>query len=104
LSYCLFVRDFAPETDATTLENLFSEVGSVRKVTLTERPTKGVPRPVALIEMSTPEAMQDCIERFHGMKTDGYTLTVTENKVHVPDPNFTFKKPTQVARTSNAKS
>ena len=103
MSYRLFVRNFAPDTDVTTLENLFSEVAAVQNVTLTDREINGVPRQIALIEMTTLEGMQDCIERFHGMKADGYVLTVTEDKAHVPDPNYSYKRPTQVARAANAK-
>ena len=88
----LFVRDFAPDTDVADLEALFSQVGNVQSSTLTERLCKGVPRHVAYIAMSSHEEVRDCIERFHGSKAEGYTLTVTENKKHVPDPNFSFKR------------
>ncbi len=104
MSYKLFVRDFAPETNVTDLEILFSEVGTVNNAILTEREYKGVQRKVAYIEMSSLEEMQDCIARFHGMKADGHILTVTEDKAHVPDPNFSFKRPVQVTRASANKS
>lgn len=88
----LFVRDFAPDMNAGDLEILFSQVGDVQKTTLTHREHKGVSRRVAYIEMSSPEEARDCIARFHGLKAGGYTLTVTENKVHVPDPYSSFKR------------
>jgi len=104
LSYTLFIRDFAPQTDIADLETLFSEVGTVVKATLTHREYKGVQRQVAYIEMSSYEEMCDCIRRFHGMKSDGYILTVTEDKAHVPDPNFSYKRPAQTARASTPKN
>jgi RNA recognition motif-containing protein len=104
LNYKLFVRDFAPQTDVTDLENLFSEVGTVRKATLTERECNGIQRQVAYIEMSSQEEARDCIDRYHGMKSDGYTLTVTEDKIHTPDPNFSYKRPVHVPRPRPASS
>ena len=79
----LYVRDFGNETD---LECLFSNVGTVQSASMSELEVNGVRRRVAYIEMATPDEMLDCIARFHGMKTDGYTLTVTEDKPHVPAP------------------
>jgi hypothetical protein len=99
----LFIRDFAPQADVFELEGLFSNVGNVRKATLQEQVLKGVLRQVAYIEMSSPEEASDCIERFHGMTVDGYTLTVTADKPHVPDPTFRFKRPVVVAPKSARK-
>lgn len=79
----LYVRDFGNETD---LECLFSNVGTVQSTKLGELVVNGVRRRVAYIEMATADEMADCIARFHGMKTDGYTLTVTEDKPHVAPP------------------
>ena len=104
MSYKLFVRDFAPQTDVADLETLFSEVGTVHSATMTDREYKGVLRKVAYIEMSSPEEMRECIERFHGMKSDGYILTVTTDQAHVPDPNFAYKRPVQVTRASTSRT
>jgi hypothetical protein len=93
LSYRLFVRDFAPQTDIRAMEVMFSAVGHVSKATLSETEYKNGPRQVAYIEMSSSEEMQDCIDRFHGMRSDGFVMTVTEDKVHVPNPNYVFKRP-----------
>lgn len=97
----LFVRDFAPQTDLADLENLFSEVGNVTGAVFDERETKGVLRKVAYIEMSSFEEVRDCIDRFHGQDEDGYIMTVTENKQHVPNPNFSAKKPAQITKAKS---
>jgi RNA recognition motif-containing protein len=103
LALKLFVRDFDPQIDIADLENIFSEVGTVAKAVLTEREAKGVLRKVAYIEMSSAEEARDCIDRIHGMRVDGYTLTVTEDKIHIPDPNFSYKQPTHIPRAPKQK-
>lgn len=91
----LFVRDFGHETNISHLEDLFSNVGTVQTATLEDLVMNGVIRRVAYIEMSSAEEMSDCIDRYHGMKTDGHTLTVTEDKPHVPSVGF---RPNRVAK------
>jgi RNA recognition motif-containing protein len=98
----LFVRDFSPQTDASHLESLFSNVGNVRSVTLQEQVTKSGSRRVAYIEMSSPEDARDCISRFHAMKIDGHILTVTEDQPHIPDPDFRAKRMAAQAASKRA--
>lgn len=88
----LFVRDFGQDTDVFRLEELFSNVGTVQKAVVQDLSTNGVTRRVAYIEMSSAQEALDCIDRFHGMKTDGHILTVTEDKPHVPDPHYRAKR------------
>lgn len=89
----LFVRDFGSDMDATTLEDIFASVGTVKKVVLkTIHSGSGTPRLVSYIDMSSAQEVQDCIVRFHGTTTYGHTLTVTEDKPHVPDPNFQARR------------
>ncbi|MEK6555826.1 MAG: RNA-binding protein [Bdellovibrionota bacterium] len=103
MAFKLFVRDFNPLTNLNDLENLFSEIGTVKKVVFKERESNGVQRKVAYIEMSSDVEASNCIERIHGMKSDGYTLTVTADKAHVPNPNFSYKQPAYVARPAKSK-
>jgi RNA recognition motif-containing protein len=78
--------------DAASLESLFSSVGDVRKVSLQDLVRNGVIRRVAYVEMSSAAEVRDCIDRFHGMSEGGHTLTVTEDKPHVPDPELIAKR------------
>lgn len=94
MKHRLFVRDFGPQADVLQLESLFSNVGTVRSATLQERATNSGVRQVAYIEMSSAEEVHDCIIRFHGAKFQGFILTVTEDKPHIPDPNFRTKRAT----------
>lgn len=96
----LFVRDFGLDTNVSYLEDLFSNVGTVQRATLEDLILNGVLRRVAYIEMSSAEEMSDCIDRFHGMKTDGHTMTVTEDKPHIPDVNF---RPLKVPKAKKSK-
>ncbi len=98
MSYRLFVRDFAPQKDINAIESLFSSVGRVSSATLTEIEHKGGLRQVAYVEMSSDEEMQDCLVRFGGMKYLGFSMTVTEDKVHVPDPNYVYKRPSKAQK------
>jgi hypothetical protein len=41
--------------------------------------------------MSSADEVRDCIERFHGLNEEGSVLTVTEDKPHVPDPDYRAK-------------
>lgn len=104
----LFVRNFGNETSLSYLEDLFSNVGNVQKATLKDLILNGEVRRVAYIEMSTPEEVSDCIVRYHGMKADGHTLTVTEDKPHVPDASFRPSKPAKkkqkIVKRSTAKT
>lgn len=94
----LFVRDFGQQINISDLEELFSNVGTVQTASLENLLMNGVIRRVAYIEMSSAAEMSDCIDRFHGMDTHGFRMTVTEDKPHVPDANF---KPLKAAKKSN---
>lgn len=98
LLHKLFVRDFDPQTNVADLENLFSGVGTVKAAVIMDRQTNSSSRKVAYIEMSTLEEARDCIVRFHGMKSDGYVLTVTEDRVHVPDPSYSYKRSSRASK------
>jgi RNA recognition motif-containing protein len=77
--------------DASHLEGLFSNVGNVQNVSLQDLVKDGVVRRVAYVDMSSADEIRDCIERFHGATEDGSVLTVTEDRPHVPDPNYRVK-------------
>jgi len=92
MSHRLFVRGFSAETEAGFLEDLFGNVGTVKKIEMRTILAGGIPRPVSYIEMSSAEEVRDCIDRYHGKTADGQTLIVTEDKPHVPDPEFRAKR------------
>lgn len=84
----LYVRNLGSAIDSSLLEDLFTTVGDVKSVVVRLESKSGTERLVAHIQMETEQQASDCIDRFHGHESHGQILIVTEDKPHVPDPNF----------------
>lgn len=92
MQHRLFVRGFDDKMDAGGLEDLFANVGTVKSVKVERQSAGGSLRWVSYVEMSSAEEVRDCIDRYHGKKVGAHTLIVTEDKPHVPDPQFHAKR------------
>lgn len=93
----LYVRNFGTQLDATALEDLFMTVGDVESAVVSIDSSTGVERRVGYVKMATEQQAMDCIHRFNGQSNQGYTMIVTEDAPHVPNPNFVKKKQPKVA-------
>ncbi|HEX4925407.1 MAG TPA: RNA-binding protein [Bdellovibrionales bacterium] len=80
----LYIQNLAPTIDAWELESWFTVVGDVASVSVStlEKPSGNLR--VGYVEMATPEQAADGIDRFNGKSSNGLTLIVREDKVHVP--------------------
>ena len=72
----LLVSNLPDSVDASALEDMFTLVGDVCRVTVE---SSGVGR----VEMSNAEQAQDGIAHFHGQVSGGQILVVREDKPHV---------------------
>lgn len=76
MSRKVFVGNLNYETTASALENLFSEVGSVRDVFLPNDRATGRPRGFAFVEFASEDEAAEAISRFDGRELDGRPLRI----------------------------
>jgi nucleolin len=69
----LYVGDLAPNITESELKQLFTEVGSVESIDLSQTRTANG---FAFIEMANPEAAREAIKRFNGYDLSGFRLIV----------------------------
>jgi RNA recognition motif-containing protein len=76
----LYVGNLAFSVDATSLENLFSQHGTIASAkVITDRDT-GRSKGFAFIEMSSAQEAADCINRLNGHQHEGRQLNISEAK------------------------
>ena len=80
----VLVGNFAASTDTSDLDVMFSTVGNVEKISFVTDATTGRTR--CLVEMSTPDEANDCVDRFHGQDLNGQTITVSMDIVRTYAP------------------
>lgn len=76
----LFVGNLSFQTTNSDLESLFAQVGTVASATVIMDKFTGKSRGFGFVEMSTPQEVQQAVERFHGSDLHGRALTVNEAK------------------------
>ena len=88
----LFVRNIATSVDSWMLEDLFNSVGDVERAEIDAERISPNGLRVGYVYMQTEQGALDCIDRFNGFEKNGYSLIVTEDAPHKPDPNFLAQK------------
>jgi cold-inducible RNA-binding protein len=78
ISSKVFVGNLNFDTTREELETLFTEIGQVVDVVLPTDRMSGRPRGFAFVELSTPEAATQAIEKFDGFELGGRRLRVNE--------------------------
>lgn len=80
MSKKLYVGGLSYDTDQQTLQDLFSQAGTVDSAAvITDRET-GRSRGFGFVEMSNDEEAQNAIKMFNGKELDGRSITVNEAK------------------------
>jgi len=74
----LYVGNLSGNITEKSLQDLFSQKGSVTEVKLMMDQTTGLSRGFAFITMGTPEAAQAALQAFHSTKLGERYITVTE--------------------------
>ena len=87
----LFVRNLAHTINNDALQDLFNAIGNVEGADIGATPHANGLK-FAYVKMQTLEAAQDCIDRLNGHMHDGYSLSVTWDRPHQPDPRFKARK------------
>lgn len=78
MSTKLYVGNIPFTTTEASLQDLFSEVGTVQEVALMQDKFTGKSRGFAFVTMASPEEASRAIETLNGKKLDGRELTVNE--------------------------
>jgi RNA recognition motif-containing protein len=76
MSRKVFVGNLNYDTTASSLQTLFSEVGSVVEVFLPSDRATGKPRGFAFVEFSSEDESAKAVTRFDGHELDGRSLRV----------------------------
>lgn len=74
----LYVGNLSFDTTENDLQDLFSEVGSVREAALIQDKMTGKSRGFAFVTMSSDEEAQAAVSKFDGSSFQGRNLTVNE--------------------------
>jgi RNA recognition motif-containing protein len=80
----LYVGNLSFNTEESTIETLFTEVGPVQSVRLMRDKATGQSRGFAFVEMETDEGARAAIDKFHESEVDGRRLTVNEARPQEP--------------------
>ncbi|HUX12406.1 MAG TPA: RNA-binding protein [Spirochaetia bacterium] len=78
MSKKLYVGNLSYNTDAASLESLFSQYGEIVSVNIITDRMTGRARGFGFVEMATPEAAQAAIAGLNGVELDGRQLRVNE--------------------------
>src|ERR687894_1093588 len=76
----LYVGNLSYNVDSSTLEQLFSQHGSVQSAEVIQDRDTGRSKGFGFVEMGTDEEAQAAIAALNGQEHDGRTLTVNEAK------------------------
>jgi RNA recognition motif-containing protein len=76
----LYVGNLAFQTSSDSLQELFSQVGTVESAAVVEDRETGRSRGFGFVEMSTKDEGQAAIAQFNGKEVDGRSLNVNEAK------------------------
>jgi RNA recognition motif-containing protein len=71
----LYVGDLAPTVTEADLDHLFGEFGHVESISLVRSPSRGL-HGYAFIEMGSPEAAREAVQRLNGHTIEGTRLIV----------------------------
>ncbi len=80
MSMKLYVGNLAFQTSSDSLQELFSQVGTVESASVVEDRETGRSRGFGFVEMSTKDEGQAAIAQFNGKEVDGRSLNVNEAK------------------------
>ncbi len=80
MSMKLYVGNLAFQTSSDSLQELFSQVGTVESAAVVEDRETGRSRGFGFVEMSTKDEGQAAIAQFNGKEVDGRSLNVNEAK------------------------
>ena len=104
----LYIRNLAEGIESFDLSDMFSTVGDVESAVICMESVQGVERRVAYVQMASEQDVVNCIERFNGFEKNGKMMIVTEDKPHVPNPNYVKAKrrraPETKSKTSKARA
>ena len=74
----LYVGNLSYATTKESLENLFSQAGTVESVNLISDRSTGQSRGFGFVEMSTQQEADEAIRKFTGQNLDGREIVVNE--------------------------
>ncbi|MFH0871290.1 MAG: RNA-binding protein [bacterium] len=74
----LYVGNLSYTTTKESLENLFSQAGTVESVNLISDRSTGQSRGFGFVEMSTQQEADEAIRKFTGQNLDGREIVVNE--------------------------
>ena len=74
----LYVGNLSYDTTSATLQDAFSQVGTVVSATVITDKMSGRSKGFGFVEMSTEDEAQAAIEMFNGKELEGRTVTVNE--------------------------
>lgn len=80
MSTTVLVSNLSLTIDSSTLEDMFSVVGNVRKAVIQVDAVTGMSRGSGSVEMSTTEEARNCVLHFDGQRNEGKTLLVRTEK------------------------
>jgi cold-inducible RNA-binding protein len=92
MSKKLYVGNLNYNTDATTLEGVFSQYGEIVSVNVVTDKMTGRARGFAFVEMESDDAAQAAIDSLNGTELDGRQLRVNEaqqqDRAHRQQPRY----------------
>ena len=80
MSMKLYVGNLSFQTSSETLQQLFSQAGTVESASVVEDRDTGRSRGFGFVEMSSKEEGEAAIAQFNGKEVDGRSLTVNVAK------------------------
>ena len=80
MNRCFYVNNLDPAADINEMEWLFTTVGDVESFTVETPDQSGVSRRMGVIQMASESQATNCVERFHGYRFQGMTLTITRQR------------------------
>lgn len=92
MSNQLLIGNLPLNASEDSLEELFSEAGQVRSVSLTIDKATGKNKGFAFVEMSTAKEARQAVDMFNGLEIDGRRLNVNISGAAEKDPVSFFAK------------
>lgn len=92
MSKKLYVGNLPYSANDQSLNDAFSECGSVQSAKVIMDRDSGRSKGFAFVEMSTESEAQAAITRFHGSQMDGREMNVSEAKPQAPRENRGFNQ------------